>query len=139
MRTIIEDKLDIRGSYSKPTYNDILWVQLVLLPYTCFLWAKFYIRWWYKFSYKQEEYGDEERGYLIRRHLGLSQCQWEQLDDEERQDYVQRELWVKEHAVEYKQQLDEENKAKLAESSSHKRYRRWMRKGGPSTLSFMDD
>ena len=33
-RGVIADKMDIRGGYAKPNWTDVLWVQLVLLPYT---------------------------------------------------------------------------------------------------------
>lgn len=33
LRKIIEEKMDIRGGYSKPAYTDVLWFQLILLPY----------------------------------------------------------------------------------------------------------
>lgn len=33
LRKIIEEKMDIKGVYSKPTYKDILWIQLFLLPW----------------------------------------------------------------------------------------------------------
>ena len=32
IRQVIEDKMDIKGAYSKPSYRDILWVQIILLP-----------------------------------------------------------------------------------------------------------
>jgi DnaJ family protein C protein 25 len=139
LRTIIEEKLDVRGSYQKPTYYDVLWVQLAMLPYTLFLWATFYVRWWYKFSYKGEEYGLDEKHYMIRRNLKLSQGQWDQLEPEEQEDYLHFELWIKEKALDYKKQQDEANKAKLAESSSYKRYRRWAKKGGAGSITFMDE
>ena len=33
-RSIIANKMDIRGGYARPTYKDVLWVQLILLPLT---------------------------------------------------------------------------------------------------------
>lgn len=36
IRKVIEDKMDIKGAYSKPTYQDLLLVQIFLLPvYIC--------------------------------------------------------------------------------------------------------
>lgn len=32
IRKVIEDKMNIEGAYSKPSYKDILWVQLFLIP-----------------------------------------------------------------------------------------------------------
>jgi len=32
IRQVIENKMDIKGAYSKPSYRDILWVQIAFLP-----------------------------------------------------------------------------------------------------------
>lgn len=32
IRKVVEEMMDIKGAYSKPTYKDLLWVQLFLLP-----------------------------------------------------------------------------------------------------------
>ncbi len=69
--------MDIRGGYAKPTLRDILWVQLVLLPWTSCRWAYFYGRWLWKFGIRREDYGEEEKLYVIRKNLGLSQGQFD--------------------------------------------------------------
>ena len=74
---IIEEKMDIKGGFAKPTYRDMLWVQLVFLPYTLWTWTYFYTRWLWKFGIKREEYGEEEKVYVIRRNMGLSQLQFD--------------------------------------------------------------
>ena len=30
-------RMDIRGAFAKPDWKDVLWVQLVILPYTIFM------------------------------------------------------------------------------------------------------
>ncbi len=69
---IIEDKMDIQGGYAKPKWTDVLWVQLVLLPVTICRWTYFYVRWFWKFGVKREEYGEEEKLYVIRKNMKLS-------------------------------------------------------------------
>ena len=66
IRSIIADKMDIKGGYAKPDWCDVLWVQLVILPFTLYRWAAFYLRWLWKFGIKREDYGEEEKRYLIR-------------------------------------------------------------------------
>ncbi|KAI1280297.1 DnaJ -like protein [Halotydeus destructor] len=139
LRKIIEDKMDIKGSYEKPTYRDVLWVQLILLPYTLLLWLKFYSRWFFKFTLMKEEYGDEEKMYIMRRNMKLSQGQWDQLEDDEKEEYMEQELWLPENFAQWKQERDDDNKAKLAESASYKRYRRWLKKGGAGQITFGED
>lgn len=66
-----------RGGYRKPTYTDVLWVQLVFFPYYLVMYIKWYIRWLWKFTIKREEYGEEEKLYLIRKYLKLSSSQFD--------------------------------------------------------------
>lgn len=69
--------MDIRGGYAKPKVTDILWVQLVFLPWTLASWAYFYGRWFWKFGVRREEYGEAEKLYVIRKNMGLSQGQFD--------------------------------------------------------------
>ena len=77
VRQIIEENMDIRGGYSKPKVTDVLWVQLALLPWKMCVYVAWTARWWWKFSWKGEEFGEEEKLYLIRKNLNLSQTQWD--------------------------------------------------------------
>lgn len=129
LRKIIEERMNIMGSCSKPTIYDILWVQLFFLPYTLYKWLAFYLTWYYKFSICKLEYGDEEKLYIIRKNLKLSEGEFNQLEEEDKEYYLSLQLWKKDKYEQWKREEDERNKAKLAESSQHKRYRRWMKKG----------
>ena len=73
--------MDIRGGYVKPKWTDVLWVQLFLLPITTCKWAYFYGRWLWKFGLCRQEYGEEEKLYVIRRNMGLSQLQFDVSDN----------------------------------------------------------
>jgi len=64
--------MDIRGGYAKPNITKILWIQLILLPVTTVQWIFFYFRWFWKFGVRKEDYGDEEKLYLIRKNMKLS-------------------------------------------------------------------
>ena len=139
LRKIIEEKMDIKGGYSKPDYKNVLWIQLALLPYTIGLYLFWYFRWIYKFNINKEEFGDEEKHYIIRKFMNLSEPQWEALDEEEVHEYMESELWIKDNFDVWKKRTDDEKKAQLAESSSYKRYRRYLRKGGPGQMTFLDD
>lgn len=59
------------------TFRDILWVQLVLLPYWTFQYISWYARWVWKFGILREEYGDEEKLYIIRKNMGMSGGQFD--------------------------------------------------------------
>lgn len=139
LRKIIEERMHITGGHSKPSYKDILWIQMALFPYYLVQLIIFYLRWFYKFSIKKEEYGTEEKEYLIRRYMKLNQAQWDTLDEDLREEYLEQELWIKDNFKVWKEEKDEEEKARLAESASYKRYRRWMKKGGPGQITFGED
>lgn len=139
IRKIVEEKMDIKGGFAKPTYRDVLWVQLFFLPVTIFNCIVFYVRWFVKFVILKHEYGDQEKAYIMRRYMGMSQAQWESLEQHERDEFFELELWIWDNFKVWKQERDDEQKAKLAESASYKRYRRWMKKGGPGQITFGED
>lgn len=77
IKQVLEENIDIRGGYAKPKVTDVLWIQLVLLPYTIYLYLRWYFTWIWRFNVKKEEYGTEEKLYLIRRFMGISSTQFE--------------------------------------------------------------
>ena len=137
IRKVIEDKMDIRGGYAKPDWRQVLWVQLIILPYTFYLYARWYASWIYRFNIKKEEYGVEEKLYLIKKHLKLSRLEFDALEDDTKDEYLDLELWDKTKALEWKLEKEEEMKRELAQSARHKAYRRYMKKG-PGRLTFDD-
>ncbi|KAK7099094.1 hypothetical protein V1264_003284 [Littorina saxatilis] len=97
IRKIVEDKMDIRGGYSRPKYTDVLWVQLVLLPYYVVHYVCWWLRWVWLFTIRRQEYGEEEKCYIIRKNMKLSTLQWDAVEEHEKADYLAQELWKKEH------------------------------------------
>jgi len=65
------------GSYQKPSVLDILWLQLVLLPYHILCYMMWYVHWIWKYTIMRNEYDDDARCYIVRRNLKMSQRQWE--------------------------------------------------------------
>ena len=133
---IIENKMDIRGGYAKPKITDVLWVQLLLLPWTAYLWTYFYVRWFWKFGVKREEYGTEEKLYVIRKNMKLSQGHFDSLSDEH-EDFLEQELWIKENFLEWKEAKELEMRVKMAQSGRYKQYRRYM-KNNDNRMTFDD-
>ncbi|CAG0883066.1 unnamed protein product, partial [Darwinula stevensoni] len=117
IRRIIENNLDIKGGYAKPSVRDILWLQLILFPYNVFKWVKFQLTWLWKFTIRRQPLGKEEKLYLIRRYLQLNHAQFE--------------VW--------KEERDEIERRKLAENARYKSYRRYMKNHGPGRITFDDD
>ncbi|XP_072260619.1 dnaJ homolog subfamily C member 25 [Pyxicephalus adspersus] len=139
IRDIIKNKIDIKGGYQKPQIYDILLFQIVLFPYYLFNYITWYVHWVYRFNIKGEEYGEEEKLFLIRRNMKMSQSQFDSLEEEKKKLFLEEELWKREAYEVYKKEQEEEMKKKMASDPRWKRYRRWMKNEGPGRLTFVDD
>merc|ERR1712112_451733 len=138
IRGIIADKMDIKGGYAKPHWTDVLWIQLIILPLTVYRWTKFYILWLWRFGILREEYGRDEQLYVIRKNLGVSVGQFSQIEDEEVEDMLEGELWIKDKFKVWKEEKDAEMRVKMAQSGRYKQYRRYMKNHGSDRMTFED-
>ncbi|KAM7369378.1 hypothetical protein PAMP_013650 [Pampus punctatissimus] len=139
IRDIIKTKIDIKGGYQKPNLSDILLCQIVLFPYYLTNYITWYVSWIYRFTICREEYGSEEKLYIIRRNMKMSQSQFDSVDENTRQSFLEKQLWIKENYEVYRKEQEEEMKIKMATDPRMKRYRRWMKNEGPGRLTFIDD
>lgn len=138
LRKIIEENADIKGGYSKPKVTDVLWFQIVFLPVTIAQYLHWWILWVWRFHICGQEYGLEEKHYLIRKNFGISASQYESIEDHEKDVFLRRQLWIKSNYTVYKKEKEEEMKTKMAENSKYKSYRRYMRNHGPGRMTFED-
>ncbi|VDN55888.1 unnamed protein product [Dracunculus medinensis] len=139
IRKIIEENMDIRGGYSKPSVFDTLFWTILVSPITFCKYIIWNCEWIIKYWIKKEDYDIEAKFYLIRKYMGISEEQFNCLEDEERLCFLDAELWVKAKFDEWKMVKEEEQKQKLAASGRYKRYRRYMRNQAGSTISFVDE
>lgn len=138
IRKVVEEKMDIKGAYAKPSIMDILWIQLIILPYTITKYLIWCASWTWKFTILKQPYGEEEKLYLIRRNMSLGQHQFNAIEDSKKQEYLDMELWKKDVFAHWKQEQEEEMKKTLAENPRYKQYRRYMKNHGPGRLTFED-
>ncbi|XP_023326593.1 dnaJ homolog subfamily C member 25 homolog [Eurytemora carolleeae] len=138
IRSVVADKMDVRGGYAKPNYTDILWIQLVLLPYSTVRYIYWYMSWVWRFYIKKEEYGRDEQLHLIRKLMGVSQGQFDNMEEDEVEDMLEKELWKPDNFKEYKTKKDAEMRVKMAESGRYKQYRRYMKNHGGDRMTFDD-
>ncbi|XP_050348448.1 dnaJ homolog subfamily C member 25 homolog [Nymphalis io] len=138
IRRVIEENMDIKGAYAKPEIMDILWIQIIILPYTISYYIYWYLRWFWKFTILKQPYGTEEKLYIIRKYMKLGLHQFNALEDEERQEYLDDELWIKENFTVWKEKKDEETKKSLAENNKYKQYRRYIKQHGVGRMTFDD-
>ena len=138
IRQIIEENMDIRGGYKKPSIYDTLLWYLISLPYTIYLYFIWKVKWFWKYWVKKEEYDDEAKLYLIRKNMGLSESQFACMGDEH-DSFLDEELWRKEAYESWKEAKESEEKERLANSGRYKRYRRYMKSQAGSKISFIED
>uniref|UniRef100_A0A8C5B056 DnaJ homolog subfamily C member 25 n=1 Tax=Gadus morhua TaxID=8049 RepID=A0A8C5B056_GADMO len=98
-------------------------VQAVMLPYVLVISASWYLSWFYREA----------------EHHQMSQSQFDSLEDNLKETFLEKQLWIRENYEVYKQEQEEEMKIKMANDPRMKRYRRWMRNEGPGRLTFADD
>ncbi|XP_034996864.1 dnaJ homolog subfamily C member 25 [Zootoca vivipara] len=139
IKDVIKNKIDIKGGYQKPQIYDILLFQILLTPFYLCKYIGWYCWWIYCFNIKGQEYGEEEKLYIIRKYMKMSQSQFDTLEDHQKETFLERQLWIRENYELYKQEQEEELKKKMASDPRWKRYRRWMRNEGPGRLTFIDD
>merc|ERR1712066_996054 len=87
IRQIISDKMDIK-------------------------WTQFYLRWLWKFGIKREDYGLDEKLYVIRKNMGMSKGQWDQVEETDIEIFLEEELWVKDKFKVWKEEKDAEMRVK---------------------------
>jgi len=138
IRKVVEENMDIRGVYAKPTYYDLLWVQLFMLPVWSYQLAAWHVKWLYKFTLMKQPYEEEHKLYIIRRSMKLTQGQFDALEDHERLGFLKEELWKAENFTRWKAAKDEETRVKLASNTKLKMYRRYLKQNGPGRMYFDD-
>lgn len=138
IRRVIEDNLDIQGAYAKPQITDILWVQIMLLPYTIFMFGKWNALWIYNFTILKKPFGEEEKLYLIRKNMKLGVHQFKGFESDQIKEYMRRELWIKKKYIIWKAEQEEVTKRQMADNPRYKAYRRYMKNHGPGRITFED-
>ncbi|KAK5650041.1 hypothetical protein RI129_001070 [Pyrocoelia pectoralis] len=138
IRMVIEEKMDIKGAYAKPTLFDILWVQLILSPYTLIKYIYWYLSWIWNHTVLRKPYSDDEKLYIIRKYMKMGQHQFDSIEDHEKSDFLKNQLWIKQKYVAWQKEKEETMKKQLAENSRYKQYRRYIKNHGVGRMTFDD-
>ncbi|CAH0552908.1 unnamed protein product [Brassicogethes aeneus] len=138
IKKIIEDKMDIKGAYAKPSIMDILWIQLIIFPYTLVKYIYWYISWIWRHTICKQHYSEEEKLYIIRKYLKMGQHQFDSQEDHKIDEFLRRELWIKENFDVWFKEEEENAKKQLAENNRYKQYRRYMKNHGVGRMTFDD-
>ncbi|XP_035789849.1 dnaJ homolog subfamily C member 25 homolog [Anopheles albimanus] len=136
IREVIENNMDIQGAYAKPEITDILWIQLFLLPYTIGRYLLWLGRWIWKFNLCKQPYGREEQLYLVRKHMKLTQVQFDAIEADTVEEFLRQQLWIKSNFTRWKIEQENEKKKQMADNPRYKAFRRYMKNHGPGRLTF---
>lgn len=71
--TELESQIQVHGSYRKPEFKELAIVQFWFLPYYFCKSVSWYARWFYKYNIKNEEYTEEDKEFIVRGILNISQ------------------------------------------------------------------
>lgn len=138
IRKVIEDKMEIKGAYAKPEIKDLLWIQILILPYTIVKYIYWYVSWIWRHSILKQPYNEEEKLYIIRKYMKMGQHQFDSQEDDKIQEFLNKELWIKENFDEWFKEEEENTKKMLAENNKYKQYRRYMKNHGVGRMTFDD-
>lgn len=138
IKKIIEDKMDIKGAYAKPQIKDILWIQIIIFPYTLLIYIYWYVSWFWQHTILKQPYSEEEKLYIIRKYMKMGQHQFDSQEDDKIQEYLDKELWIRDNFDEWFKEEEERTKKMLAENNKYKQYRRYMRNHGVGRMTFDD-
>lgn len=138
IRKVIEENMDIKGAYAKPSIIDILWIQIIIFPYTLVKYVIWYVKWVWNYNILKKPYGREEKLYIIRKYLKIGQYQFDALEEEKKEEYLSKELWNKDYFEAWKAEEEENIKKSLAENPKYKQYRRYMKQHGAGRMTFDD-
>jgi DnaJ family protein C protein 25 len=80
-------------------------------------------KWVWRYWVKGQDYSEEDREYITRKRLKLSENHWKAMPEHKRSELLERELWVEANFNQYKTEQEDEMKTKLASSGKYKMYR----------------
>jgi hypothetical protein len=107
-------EVNIEGSHRKPTFNDLLVVQLVFLPYSLFLMAKKY----HRRNLSGVQLTDDEKEEMAIERVGGRL--WDSLEEVEQKELLKKEIWKNSVYIEWiaaKEREEEELSKKMGKKS----------------------
>lgn len=85
----------------EPHWRNLVLVQLLYLPVHLYKYLAWYFHWQYSYRLLKREYTDDDKLYLIKKNLEISDREWERMSDPAQRKLFDQRLWDKEQAAEY--------------------------------------
>ncbi|KAI0989406.1 hypothetical protein GJ496_010522 [Pomphorhynchus laevis] len=125
----------------QPSLKRIFVIQFACLPYTIIRYFVWLIHWYVKHSLMNIPLTVEEKLYLIRKNMRLSDTEFK-LQYGGSGDYdklLNSELWDSERYKAWADEQEEIRQRRLMQSGRYKSYQRWLKSGSASQITFDPD
>lgn len=93
--------MNIKGGWRKPVVTDLLMVKTVLLPWWLLQTVLWHVKWIVFYKVLGSEYSLADQAYLTRINLEFSERQWDHCEDEDKEDWISRKIWIKSNFEEF--------------------------------------
>lgn len=126
LKELVDEMHDFGGGFHKPTWRDLMIVNLAILPYKILVgvfWeAKYYLN-----RLQGKELSDEEKTVLTERAVGP--VAWDIASDETRETMIKRELWIMNNLIEWKEEEEIKNLSAWEQKAIRKMQKAEKKKG----------
>jgi len=98
---ILLEQIEFPKHGKKPQILDLLPFQIIKLPYVIGMACFEQIRWQVRYTWLKKEYTAEDEIIAIRMVMNLTESQWEQCPEKEREEMIERQVWDDKKREEY--------------------------------------
>lgn len=92
--------LDVVG-LEEPDWRNLIVFKLLAVPGQLGRYALWKINWFIRYRIRKLEYTDEDKVYLIRTNLKITEEEWENVPDKDKNTYMTEELWKVENSEDF--------------------------------------
>ena len=93
--------VDVVG-LEEPNWRNLYIFKAASLPGNAVKYFLWLIRWQINYKIRKQEYSEEDKLYLIQKHLELSDKDWEAVKESDKKTFLEEELWDADTCAEYK-------------------------------------
>lgn len=127
---VAEEMILINGEkITKLKFFDLFIVRFFYLPNFLYAYILWNIKWFINYNILKKEYSEGDRIYITRKYMKLSAKKWDMLEEMDKNNYLKKELWIKENAKQYLQEQKEIEHLNRINSSKYKKELRSRKKG----------
>ncbi|CRG96482.1 DnaJ protein, putative [Plasmodium gallinaceum] len=109
--------------------SDLIIVKIIFLPRYIWNYVKWNLKWLIKYNILNEEYDENDKIYITRKYMNISLEKWNSLNEEEKKNYLKKELWIRQNLEDFLQEQREKERINKISSSKYKKQIRMKKKG----------